>query len=103
MDYKADLVGIMNRVALDAGPIAVLLDVHERSLRLDPRDEFVKSLRGMRARSNDEIVTWHFDEAVRVADSGDIDGNKLCGLGLFDVRDFLAETEFDSQLSALLI
>lgn len=63
----------------------------------------MKSVEGIRACSDDEVLTRNLHEAVRVADSRDVDGHKLCGLGFFDVRDLLAETEFDSQLSALLI
>jgi hypothetical protein len=57
----------------------------------------------MRARGDDEVVTRHFYEAVRVSDLRDVNGHRLRGLGLLEARDLLTEAELDFHLSALLI
>ena len=90
-------------MALDTGVITVVLDVHEGSPRLDPRDKFVESVGGVCARGDDEVVTWYFDVALKISDFRDVNGYELRGLGLIDVRDLLAETKFDVHLYAFAV
>lgn len=63
----------------------------------------MKSIWGMRARGNDEVVARDFDVAVRVADSCDVDRHELCSLRLLDVGELLAKSKLDIHFSTLLV